>query len=1399
MSVHVAPALSPAAATPQPQLPKRPASDMNGTGVLDAQSSFNHAPAHSCDPLALVRQYQGQPPSATLHIHSNHFRFDHQDGVFLLSSPMRFFLDFVRDGIIPVDLLDVFYEANAPFYQGGLIIEIHDHRLIDRRGRKPELPIDDPHATSALVLFEGGSPDLTGVKPLPSHGSVPKPLPTTQPRIVRKVLFPSQSTVWADFCLLNQTLPRTMTEEQVLELESKVLLATEEPLCLDPSFQVSRVSNAIEHASYQGLPPRKRRKFNSTELEAEEAARKENENLMLTMDDRHHRDFQPSFNRLLFIQEWRRLRLVDQAKPTAMENLFQKVPEQPASLPLVKKSKSKKARSATPDAVARPTPPLVATQNPVYQPIRTLRFECDTAGKKTYSGLYVYRNPTAQQFKCLLRWGSVPDTSINGDSLEFVLENQQVLDTYLANFKSFYGAQNRLVSDSKEAAEDSQQPSTTVSPAVSRPPSQPPVTPVAPKVEPIKTLPAKARSPSATPKTAPKALAATSPDAANKKASPRRSKKSKKATAAAAVRTQSTEPSPLLAAKPALPPLAQAPSQPSKSSLTQPAGGKPQPATGSSAKPSTKPKSKSKASKKGSKVQGADTKVAASDATTTKVPATPNPPVAAVPAPFTPQALGVLAGPTEAQVTGSASNTSALFALPTSVVSMPMGMPAMTRSSSVASNPISSPHLLSPRLPIQPSPMPSPSVANALARKLNPSLLGSPSPRLVTDQATFSGDAVVPPAAPTSGGGETAPAAALAPNPLAQPVGGGNMPNLAALSQVNPNQLQAFLLSHPLYNTLVAANRQLRSRPLLQQFMVLQAAQNQQQQMLLRQQQQQQAGQAMAARSMPTSVMPTQPIAAPDLKMSGAGSVYPKAPAALSPMTPQQPTGVAGPNANPATAAVSQAQIDQHIQSFINRGIKLDEVAAQVLRGQGKDPQAIPKAQLEEIGRFIIRQHFIMTVQNRAAAGSAGPMGGLGSPNMGSTSGLAAGIATAQSKMAASAAPMASAVGSGIASSSVPGGQAFSGVMSGAQAFAMSKGTTPSTPQLTTSRRNTPVPDDTGGKPGRSMANQPVQGMASPSLLMSPRAINRSATSTPVPNKPTPPMPNPSQGFAAGGSNSGGAPMMAATNQAAALNQILLSNPNVRHMLSQVPPQLHGALLEQLLSRNPGLANMYNIQQQQQQQQQHHQQQQRPPGTPMMNAHAPNANMMAAARNNALAQQLQNQAANQFRGMPVNAGGLSLNPSQLAALRASLNRGGPMMNPNASGVNMAGFNHQLAMAAAAAGLGGQGVGNVGIRPNLATPSGGHDPSGGVNASAAAMATAAGGLGGTGGGNMPFNLNPGAMNMRPTGNMQPQPSQQPGMMNMSMAGGIPPQFMVGPGNKIVPNTSNPGGGNQGRKG
>ncbi|RKP38450.1 transcription factor Spt20, partial [Dimargaris cristalligena] len=151
----------------------------------------------------LLEKYRASPPSLIMHVYANHFRFEHQDGMYLLSSPMRFFFDFIRDGTMPVDLQDVFHEAQLPFFEGHLIVEVHDHRLTDRRGRKPPLPFDEPSA-----------------------------------------LRPSAASLWTNIGLLSRERDQPLTMEETLELESKILLETEEPLCLNPSFQVARVSNA---------------------------------------------------------------------------------------------------------------------------------------------------------------------------------------------------------------------------------------------------------------------------------------------------------------------------------------------------------------------------------------------------------------------------------------------------------------------------------------------------------------------------------------------------------------------------------------------------------------------------------------------------------------------------------------------------------------------------------------------------------------------------------------------------------------------------------------------------------------------------------------------------------------------------------------------------------------------------------------------------------------------------------------------------------------------------------------------------------------------------------------------------------------------------------------------------
>jgi transcription factor SPT20 len=92
----------------------------------------------------------------------------------------------------------------------------------------------------------------------------------------------------------------------------------EEPLCLDPTFQVTRVANAIQFAQ-RDKKRKKKRKLNSYELAARKERKAENETLMALMDERAKRPypFEPRFGNISFLQEWMSKKRKTDAEPIA--------------------------------------------------------------------------------------------------------------------------------------------------------------------------------------------------------------------------------------------------------------------------------------------------------------------------------------------------------------------------------------------------------------------------------------------------------------------------------------------------------------------------------------------------------------------------------------------------------------------------------------------------------------------------------------------------------------------------------------------------------------------------------------------------------------------------------------------------------------------------------------------------------------------------------------------------------------------------------------------------------------------------------------------------------------------------------------------------------------------------
>lgn len=162
--------------------------------------------------------------------------------------------------------MDVFNEAECRFYEGKLtctlqrqikmtnlailgrlIVEIHDHR----RSKNPQ----------------------------------------NAPEIVKRVVMqPTAESLWTDVKLLNEKWGHPWTEDIALEVESRLLVATEEPLCLDPTVQVTRLSNALENSIGQKRV-KKKQKWNSLEREQKQAKKAENDKLMTLMDRRSKRSF----------------------------------------------------------------------------------------------------------------------------------------------------------------------------------------------------------------------------------------------------------------------------------------------------------------------------------------------------------------------------------------------------------------------------------------------------------------------------------------------------------------------------------------------------------------------------------------------------------------------------------------------------------------------------------------------------------------------------------------------------------------------------------------------------------------------------------------------------------------------------------------------------------------------------------------------------------------------------------------------------------------------------------------------------------------------------------------------------------------------------------------------------
>lgn len=153
-------------------------------------------------------------------------------------------------------------------FLGCLIVEIKDHRISASQAATVAAPnaresknIDLPSRASLIGRIEGGRygkgpSSLTNeIEPLnslnaqgdaDSDNKIKAAAPTKGPETYRVVLHPSEETLWMELRSLNERLSGgTWSEEEGLEVESKILALTSAPLCLTPDPHASRIANLM--------------------------------------------------------------------------------------------------------------------------------------------------------------------------------------------------------------------------------------------------------------------------------------------------------------------------------------------------------------------------------------------------------------------------------------------------------------------------------------------------------------------------------------------------------------------------------------------------------------------------------------------------------------------------------------------------------------------------------------------------------------------------------------------------------------------------------------------------------------------------------------------------------------------------------------------------------------------------------------------------------------------------------------------------------------------------------------------------------------------------------------------------------------------------------------------------
>jgi len=147
----------------------------------------------------------------------------------------------------------VFQQAGVPFFEGCLIVEVHDHRKRTTSADphlsqyKADGRRERPSDTSLYYLREGGRYGFHytryGGHSHPSNEDTA--LGPDGVEVYRIVLRPSDESLWNDLRMMDARAGGLWSDEDALAIEAQIVNLTAPPLCLTPDPHVTRIANLM--------------------------------------------------------------------------------------------------------------------------------------------------------------------------------------------------------------------------------------------------------------------------------------------------------------------------------------------------------------------------------------------------------------------------------------------------------------------------------------------------------------------------------------------------------------------------------------------------------------------------------------------------------------------------------------------------------------------------------------------------------------------------------------------------------------------------------------------------------------------------------------------------------------------------------------------------------------------------------------------------------------------------------------------------------------------------------------------------------------------------------------------------------------------------------------------------